>query len=175
MTPQVYERGNPYYPRKSSIAQAKQLVAGIRSVHPNSKCPKGIVEQEIVFRKHFLSLDEANRFSVINTLATVGSNDLARQLLMNVLVTDPSPLVRHEAAFALGCIGDQSSVAVLEYSLLRDESFLVRHEAAMALGELGSERGIRSLQEGLGDKSREVVISCRVALQRINDKHVSRT
>ena len=156
--------------KRRIISKTDRLVESIRSVSPNSKGPKAVQEQEIVIRKRFFSLDEACRYDLANALASIGYNHLGQQLLMNVLWSDSSPLVRHEAAFALGWIGDKSSVPVLAHALLNDESFLVRHEAAMALGELRSDRAIQTLREGLKDKSREVVISCKVALQRLRKK-----
>jgi len=156
--------------RRKKISKADRLIEEIRAISPNAKGPKAVQEQEIVIRKMFFSLDEACRYDVTNALASIGYNHLGQQLLMNVLWSDPSPLVRHEAAFALGWIGDKSSVPVLAHALLKDESFLVRHESAMALGELRSDRAIQTLREGLKDKSREVVISCKVVLQRLRKK-----
>jgi len=156
--------------RRKKISKANRLIEEIRAVSPNAKGPKAVQEQEIVIRKMFFSLDEACRYDVTNALASIGYNHLGQQLLMNVLWSDPSSLVRHEAAFALGWIGDKSSVPVLAHALLNDESFLVRHEAAMALGELRSDQAIQTLREGLKDKSKEVAISCKVVLQRLRKK-----
>ncbi len=120
----------------------------------------------------FLSFDESTRFSVANSLASV-KNDLSRMLLMKILKTDPSPLVRHEAAFAIGCVGNEACLPLLTGTLTSDKSFLVRHEVAMALSELGGQEEIRILKRGLRDRSREVVISCRVAIQRISERLVN--
>jgi HEAT repeat protein len=117
----------------------------------------------------FFSFDECTRFSVANSLSSV-QNNVSRILLTSVLQKDPSPLVRHEAAFAIGCVGDKGCLPVLRDALTADTSFLVRHEVAMALSELGGGEDIRVLKKGLSDKSREVAISCRVAIQRISER-----
>jgi HEAT repeat protein len=126
----------------------------------------------------FFALDETDRYSITNSVASIGG-ELAKGLLLQILDRDGSPLVRHEAAFALGCVGDASCREVLKRSLSDDQSFLVRHEAAMALGELGTSEDLATLEQGLSDTSREVAISCEVALNRIleraepNNPHVS--
>ena len=99
-------------------------------------------------------------------------NDLSRQLLTGVLVADSSPLVRHEAAFALGCIGDEHCLPVLRQALMTDQSPIVRHEAAMAVSETGSESDIGILSAGLNDSSRDVVVSCQVAMGKILDRNI---
>lgn len=91
-------------------------------------------------------------------------------LLIQIVDRDESPLVRHEAAFALGCVGDDSCRDILKRTLADDQSFLVRHEAAMALGELGTSDDLAALELGLNDESREVSISCEVALNRILER-----
>src|SRR3989442_1021417 len=128
-------------------SRAEQFVHAIRAVPANSKGANGVVEQEIVLRKSFLGLDETTRYTIINTLSAV-NNDLARQFLKNVIIGDSSPLVRHEAAFALGLICDETCSPVLRHALANDKSMLVRHEAAMALAECGSEADIQSLEKG---------------------------
>jgi HEAT repeat protein len=117
----------------------------------------------------FFTLDETDRYSITNSIASVGG-ELAKGLLIRILDHDGSPLVRHEAAFALGCVGDDSCRGPLKRTLIDDHSFLVRHEAAMALGELGTFDDIAALERGLKDESSEVAISCEVALNRILER-----
>jgi HEAT repeat protein len=131
----------------------------------------GAIQQEIFLRKKFFSLDEASRFEVANLLSKEHS-EIASLLLTNVLRRDPSPLVRHEAAFALGTAGKSDSVRVLKTVLAGDKSALVRHEAAMALSEIGQIEDLPALEVGLKDRSREVAISCRVAISRITQRAV---
>ena len=150
-------------------SESERFIDAIRAVPVNAKGPMDVLEQEIVLRKSFLSLAESTRYDIVNNLVEI-ANDLARQLLMNVLLDDPSPLVRHEAAFALGWVGNQTCAPVLRRALANDKSLLVRHEAAMALAEFGEKADIESLEKGLKDRSKEVAISCQVALQRIQQK-----
>jgi HEAT repeat protein len=114
----------------------------------------------------FKSFDEPTRFNIANACAAINSEN-SRKLLVVILEKDRSLLVRHEAAFALGCVGNHGSVTSLRHALRCDSSFLVRHEAAIALSEVGSKRDIAILERGLKDRSREVAVSCRVALERI--------
>src|SRR5205807_9693547 len=48
--------------------------------------------------------------------------------LARALREDPSPLVRHEAAFAMGQLEFKSAVPSLLEAMAKDESVLVRHE-----------------------------------------------
>src|SRR5712691_10886179 len=73
---------------------------------------------------------EAVRFKVINRLAGFNYGD-SISLLSQALRCDPSPLVRHEAAFALGQLNTNVSSRTLTEVGLSDSSYLVRHEAAM--------------------------------------------
>lgn len=169
MTSRTHGRSFKSRGKRKPELLANSMVKAISAVHPTAKGPKGVLEQEIVFRKKFLSLDETNRFKITNALASSESNDLARRLIANILYYDSSPLVRHEAAFALGWIGDKTTEEILVHALLGDQSFLVRHEAAMALGELGFKSSLEALRKGLRDKTGEVAVSCKVAIQRIRE------
>jgi HEAT repeat protein len=154
---------------RQKLSEAERLIKEIKAVPVTSKGPNDVLEQEIVLRKSFLSLQESTRYDIVNNLVSV-DNDLSRQLLMNILLYDPSSLVRHEAAFALGWIGNETCAPMLRYALANDKSLLVRHEAAMALAEFSSKADIQSLESGLMDRSKEVSISCAVALQRIRER-----
>lgn len=121
-------------------------------------------------------VQEAGRFLTVSELAKVDRGSAAatqyfldsrRTILEGFLQNDPSPLVRHEAAFALGCIGSHSNIFALRNALASDTSPLVRHEAALALSEIGDSCAIPYLREGLRDENHEVSISCRIALARL--------
>lgn len=157
--------------RRPSILRGKKLIEAVKAQPTDSKGPKGILEKEIIFRKLLLALDEPTRFGVVHELSEV-DNDLSRQLLMGLLAADSSSLVRHEAAFALGCIGDEHSLPVLRRALATDKSPMVRHEAAMAMSEIGTESDIGLLTTALNDSSRDVVVSCQVAVERIIDRKI---
>ncbi|KAK4778242.1 hypothetical protein SAY87_018429 [Trapa incisa] len=82
---------------------------------------------------------------------------------------DPSNLLAHEAAFALGQMQDIDAIPALE-GVLNDLSLhpIVRHEAAEALGAIGVERNITTLEHSLvQDPAQEVRETCELALKRI--------
>lgn len=155
-----------------SMIGAEELLQAIKNAPAYVNDLRAASELERTLIESFASLEEAERFDVVHNLTEV-DNDAARKLLMEVLISDPSPLVRHEAAFALGYIGNQDVVPSLKQAVLRDDSFLVRHEAAMALADVGSEEDIPCLTAGLQDASREVAISCQVAVKRIRARHAA--
>jgi len=154
---------------KRARLTAKTFVRLVAASRLPLKGVGGAMQQEILLRKKFFSLDETSRFEVANLLSKEKS-EIASLLLANVLRRDPSPLVRHEAAFALGCVGKSDSVRILKIVLAGDKSALVRHEAAMALSEIGQMEDLPALETGLKDRSREVSISCRVAISRITQR-----
>ncbi|XP_078177035.1 ARM repeat superfamily protein [Carex rostrata] len=85
---------------------------------------------------------------------------------------DPSNLLAHEAAFALGQMQDPEAIPAL-VSVLQDLSLhpIVRHEAAEALGAIGLESTVTLLEETLlTDPAIEVRETCELALRRINQK-----
>lgn len=87
---------------------------------------------------------------------------------------DPSNLLAHEAAFALGQMQDPDAVPALE-QLLMDLSLhpIVRHEAAEALGAIGMEGNVTLLEKTLAsDPAQEVRETCELALRRI-EQHKS--
>jgi len=91
-------------------------------------------------------------------------NEQAVPSLCRPLQKDPSPLVRHEAAFALGQLGFKSAVPALLEAMKNDESVLVRHECAVALGSIGDERSRNGLVEALDDPNEDVRLSAECAL-----------
>ena len=84
--------------------------------------------------------------------------------LARALREDPSPLVRHEAAFAMGQLEFKSGVPSLLEAMAKDESVLVRHESAVALGSIGDERARPGLMTALEDVDEDVRLSAEVAL-----------
>lgn len=131
---------------------------------------QGTDEERIGFViKHFQKIPVAGRFEIIHSLAAVRTKP-AKALLAHVLRTDPSPLVRHEAAFVVGCIGGPTELQVVRRALKEDPSFLVRHEAAMALAEIGGLSDVALLIECASDENEEVTISCEFAVARIRSR-----
>ncbi len=89
-------------------------------------------------------------------------------VLCKGLMTDPSPIVRHEFAFSLGetahprVAGDYLMKAVET-----DENIFVRHEALLALSTLGREEFVPFIKKFLKDKDLEMRESAEIALQRL--------
>lgn len=84
---------------------------------------------------------------------------------------DPSNLLAHEAAFALGQIQDADAIPALE-AVLNDFSLhpIVRHEAAEALGAIGLKTNVPLLKNSLAsDPAQEVRETCELALSRIEE------
>ncbi|PWA51565.1 ARM repeat superfamily protein [Artemisia annua] len=84
---------------------------------------------------------------------------------------DPSNLLAHEAAFALGQMQDAEAIPALKL-VLNDYSLhpIVRHEAAEALGAIGLESNITLLKDSLeSDPAQEVRETCELALSRLEE------
>jgi HEAT repeat protein len=71
-----------------------------------------------------------------------------RELLQQL--KDKNAVVRREAAWALGRLGDQRAVPALMQAL-KDKDWKVRKYAAWALGELGDRRAVPALSQALED------------------------
>lgn len=56
--------------------------------------------------------------------------------ISQVLVSDPSPVIRHEAAFVLATTHSRKAAIMLRNAIVQDPSPLVQHEAIEALGDL---------------------------------------
>lgn len=88
--------------------------------------------------------------------------------LAKALETDPSPIVRHECAFALGETASPKGAAEpLKKACKEDKSIFVRHEAILALATLGDKNNIPFIQTFLKDKDPEIVESAEIAIQRL--------
>lgn len=84
------------------------------------------------------------------------------------LMTDPSPIVRHEFAFSLGETAHPSLAAkYLMKAVEEDENVFVRHEAVLALATLGKEEFIPFIERFVNDPEPEMAESAEIALQRI--------
>lgn len=93
-------------------------------------------------------------------------------LLVIALQDDTSALVRHEGAFGLGILGNQSHCETLINTLNNDESPMVRHEAAIALAETGGENQLDTLYKITEDGNPEVAASAKFAIQNIQMKNM---
>jgi len=106
------------------------------------------------------------RVHAVCILAEVGG-EKSIPVLSDVLLHDPDPLVKHEAAFSMGQIGLTAANGALQKAMLSDPDPVVRHESAAALGSIGSPGSEESLTKALEDKDEIVSNSARASLFNI--------
>lgn len=88
--------------------------------------------------------------------------------LCKALMTEPSPIVRHEIAFSLGETAHPTLAAkYLMKAVEEDENLFVRHEAILALATLGKPEFIPFVKKFLDDPAVEMAESAEIALQRL--------
>jgi len=109
---------------------------------------------------------EPTRYKIISELVDMEFKE-AIPLLLDGLKNDPSGLVRHEAAFGIGIMGNKSHCEALIEVMLNDKNPMVRHEAAIALAELGSQEHIEILTKVCEDAHEDVIASAHFAIQNI--------
>lgn len=86
------------------------------------------------------------------------------------LLTDPSPIVRHEFAFSLGETAHKKiAIPYLMKAVEEDENIFVRHEALLALSTLGDNSVKSFIERFLDDKDAEIRESAEIALQRLRE------
>jgi len=129
-------------------------------------------EMERFLCERLLDADQpiAERFRALFSLRNLRGDAPRRALLQ--AARDPSNLLTHEAAFALGQMQDAEAIPAL-VAVLKDLSLhpIVRHEAAEALGAIGLEKSILLLEESLtADPAVEVQETCELALRRIEEQ-----
>ncbi len=113
------------------------------------------------------SVSKDDRIQAAFQLENIG-DDRAIRTLGKALFTDPSPIVRHECAFALGeTAAAKEAGPLLMKAIETDESPYVRHEALMALGTLGDVAFIPFIEQFLTDDDTDVAESAEIALQRL--------
>ena len=94
---------------------------------------------------------------------------ICRALLQND--ASSSALLRHEIAYVLGQLQDDTSVDALKKCLANTaEHPMVRHEAAEALGAVATESCIGFLREYANDDEPIVADSCQIALDMLDRK-----
>lgn len=94
--------------------------------------------------------DARARLSAVSTLAEVGDQHAVAPLTAAAL-SDGEPSVREEAAYALGAIGGQMSIDVLEQALI-DPDGDVRGAAIDAFTQIGGDASARALAVALTDR-----------------------
>ncbi|MSR85948.1 HEAT repeat domain-containing protein [Candidatus Woesearchaeota archaeon] len=98
------------------------------------------------------------------------ADEASIHVLAQALETDPSPIVRHECAFALGETScPRLATGPLKQACEKDPSIFVRHEALLALATLGDKNNLFFIQRFLKDKDPEIVESAEIAIQRLKN------
>jgi deoxyhypusine monooxygenase len=87
--------------------------------------------------------------------------------LIELLRSDPNPIVRHESAFALGELGYREAIADLQRSLLGDPDTIVRHEAAFGLGLMKLEEALSVLRSAPDDPEEVVRETVKIAIDNL--------
>jgi deoxyhypusine monooxygenase len=100
------------------------------------------------------------------------ADEASIKAMAQCLFTDPSPIVRHEAAFALGeTAAPKLAGPHLMKAIEEDSSVFVAHEALMALGTLGDTSFIPFIKKFLPSDDPDIAESAEIALQRLEMNH----
>ena len=103
------------------------------------------------------------RYRAMFALRNHGGRDAILALVSGF--KDSSALFKHELAYILGQMQDESAIAGLRERLDDvTENAMVRHECAEALGSIATDECFKILQQYLKDGERVVRESCEVAL-----------
>jgi HEAT repeat protein len=94
--------------------------------------------------------------------------DNIRPLIRREVRSNPSALVRHEAAFGLGVFRNSSDKDVLIEAMLNDDHLMVRHEAAIALATTGDAECFGALEQAAREPEASVVESAEYAIRQIS-------
>lgn len=127
-----------------------------------------------------MDLDEQNLIAALDEPLAVARNAAAQELgkrktraavdkLIAILVSDTSALVRDNAAFSLGLIGDEKAVPAL-LDALRDRDEWVRKSAVKALGYLRPKECVDALIGLIDDPSPTVRKNVARTLGEIGDR-----
>jgi deoxyhypusine monooxygenase len=96
-------------------------------------------------------------------LRTLGGAESIEAIQAGLRLKPDSTLLRHELAYILGQMQDESACCTLE-EVLADtaDDVMVRHEAAEALGAIGASRSEDVLRRFTSDPAPEVAQTCEV-------------
>ncbi len=121
------------------------------------------------YQKIILDLknNKAERIEAAFKLENIADEDSIKAMA-KAMLTDPSPIVRHECAFSLGeTAAPKLAGPFLMKAIEEDESVFVKHEALMALGTLGDPSFIPFVKRFLNDSDTDVRESAEIALERL--------
>ncbi|MDO8555591.1 MAG: HEAT repeat domain-containing protein [Nanoarchaeota archaeon] len=117
-----------------------------------------------------LQNNQEQRIQAAFRLENIATSE-AIQILGKALQTDPSPIVRHECAFALGeTAAAQEAGKFLIQAIQTDNSIFVVHEALLALGTLGDKSFEPFIATYLNHPQQDIAESAAIALQRLCTK-----
>ncbi|XP_060786906.1 deoxyhypusine hydroxylase [Neoarius graeffei] len=106
------------------------------------------------------------RFRALFTLRNLGGAEAVSWISEGF--SDESALLKHELAYCLGQMQDESAIPVLE-TVLKDteQEPMVRHEAGEALGAIGNPKVLDLLKQYSKDPVVEVAETCQLAVRRL--------
>lgn len=94
----------------------------------------------------------------------------AVEILIQSLLNDPNPIVRHECAYCLGELNSEKAAEALIKSIKSDDNKFVIHKASLAVSNLGYNQS-KIIPEGLLDHIDEDIIdTAQISLQRLELK-----
>jgi HEAT repeat protein len=115
-----------------------------------------------------LSRTQEERIQATFKLENIADEDSLKAMI-KCLFTDPSPIVRHEAAFSLGETAAPSIAGpALVKAVKEDKDVFVRHEALLAIGTLDYQEAVPYIRSLLKDLDPHISESAEIALQRLN-------
>lgn len=88
----------------------------------------------------------------------------------SLLVNDPSPVVRHEAAYIFGELEDESCTDFLIKTINTDNNRFVVHEALLALSNRGIPESQQIISEQINNSDRDVADTAQISLERLEMK-----
>lgn len=107
----------------------------------------GITRSEKINDQELHNSDGKVRGKALLRLASQGASVNVLAILIQALEDDKDPLVRTQAAMALGVLSDERAVPALEAAMWRDTHASVRIQSTQALGQVGGERAVLALGE----------------------------
>ncbi len=122
----------------------------------------------------FAKLSAAQRMDQIESLqkATIDNPIDIERFLIDILINDPDPIVRHEAAFVLGKLAENEKIKGIEAALticqsaIYDQSVVVRHECVEALYAFQGEQVNKTIQLLLDDPQEEIRFTAIITAER---------
>ena len=88
---------------------------------------------------------------------------------INAILTRDYPIVQSAAALALGGIGDQGALPVLQKQIKDSDNEQIRSNCAIALGKIGAQESVPYLLNKMGDTKAGVKSSAALALGKMKE------